>query len=164
MAPPKKKNDPNRKTIAEHRKARFEYHINEILEAGIVLTGTEVKALREGKANIAESYCSVEAGPNGSEVWLINSNILEYSAGNRENHAPKRPRKLLLSRKQIATLTGAVERKGFTIVPLKLYFNNRGLAKLEIAIAEGKKLHDKRDTQKERDWGRQKQRLLRERG
>lgn len=164
MAPPKKKTDPGRKVVAENRKARFEYHINETFEAGIVLTGTEVKALREGKANIAESYCAVEAGPNGSEVWLINANILEYSAGNRENHQPKRPRKLLLSRKEIASLTGAVERKGFTIVPLKLYFNNRGLAKLEIAIAEGKKLHDKRDVQKERDWGRQKQRLLRERG
>ena len=165
MAPPKKKKDqPGRKVIAENRRARFEYHINATFEAGLVLTGTEVKALREGKANIAESYCSVEAGPNGSEIWLINSNILEYSAGNRENHEPKRHRKLLLSRREISTLTGAVERKGFTIVPLKLFFNERGIAKLEIAIAEGKKLHDKRDTQKERDWGRQKQRLLRERG
>ncbi|RFB01739.1 SsrA-binding protein SmpB [Parvularcula marina] len=165
MAPPKKKkNEPGRKVIAENRKARFEYHINETFEAGIVLSGTEVKALREGQANIAESYCAPEAGPNGTEIWLVNANIPEYSAGNRENHTPKRPRKLLLSRKEIGVLTGGVERKGFTVVPLKLYFNDRGMAKLEIALAEGKKLHDKRDTQKERDWGRQKQRLLRERG
>lgn len=161
---PKPKQAPPRKIIADNRRARFDYAIGDVFEAGIILTGTEVKALREGKANIAESYCAVEAGPNGSEIWLINSNILEYSAGNRENHEPKRPRKLLLNRREIARLTGAVERKGYTIVPLKMFFNNRGLAKLDIALAEGKKLHDKRDTQKERDWGRQKQRLLRDRG
>ncbi|ADM10437.1 SsrA-binding protein [Parvularcula bermudensis HTCC2503] len=159
---PRGKSDPHNKTIAENRRARFDYHVHESVEAGIVLTGTEVKALREGKANIAESYCSPEAGPNGTEIWLINATILDYSAGNRENHDQKRPRKLLLSRREIGTLTGAVERKGFTIMPLRLYFNNRGIAKLAIALAEGKKLHDKRDTQKARDWSRQKQRLLRE--
>ena len=164
MAPPKKKDAPGRKTVAENRRARFEYKLDDVIEAGLVLTGTEVKALREGKANIAESYCSPEAGPNGTEIWLINANIPEYSGGNRENHQPKRPRKLLLSRRQIASLTGAVERKGYTIVPLKLVFNDRGMAKLDIALAEGKKLHDKRDTEKARDWGREKQRLLRNRG
>ncbi len=166
MAAPKKnkKEAPGRKTVAENRRARFEYSLDDVIEAGIVLTGTEVKALREGKANIAESYCSPEAGPNGTEIWLINANIPEYSGGNRENHAPKRARKLLLSKRQIATFTGAVERKGYTIVPLKLVFNDRGLAKLDIALAQGKKLHDKRETQKDRDWGRQKQRLLRDRG
>lgn len=163
MAPPKKSNDPQRKQIAANRRARYEYALNEVVEAGLVLTGTEVKALREGKANIAESYCAPEAGPNGTEIWLINANIPEYSGGNRLNHAPKRSRKLLLSRKQISSLTGAVERKGFTIVPLKLTFNERGLVKLDIALAEGKKLHDKRATEKKRDWGREKQRLLRQR-
>lgn len=164
MAPPKTKNDgPVRKTVADNRRARFEYKLEDVVEAGIVLTGTEVKALREGQANIAESYCSPEAGPNGTEIWLVNANIPEYSGGNRENHQPKRPRKLLLSKRQIAAMTGAVERKGFTIVPLKLVFNARGMAKVDIALAEGKKLHDKRDTQKARDWGREKQRLLRHR-
>ncbi len=162
-AKPKKKEQPGRRTVAENKRARFEYKLDDVIEAGLVLTGTEVKALREGKANIAESYCSPEAGPNGTEIWLINANIPEYSGGNRENHEPKRPRKLLLSRRQIASLTGAVERKGFTIVPLKLVFNDRGMAKLDIAVAEGKKLHDKRETQKSRDWGREKQRLLRQR-
>ena len=162
-AKPKKKEQPGRRTVAENKRARFEYKLDDVIEAGLVLTGTEVKALREGKANIAESYCSPEAGPNGTEIWLINANIPEYSGGNRENHEPKRPRKLLLNRRQIASLTGAVERKGFTIVPLKLVFNDRGMAKLDIAVAEGKKLHDKRETQKSRDWGREKQRLLRQR-
>ncbi|MGV6800405.1 MAG: SsrA-binding protein SmpB [bacterium] len=148
------------KVIAENRKARHEYTIEDDFEAGIVLTGTEVKALREGKANIAESYASPEAGPNGTELWLINSNIQEYSAGNRQNHPPKRPRKLLLHKKQISKLTGAVERKGYTLVPLRLYFNDRGMVKLKLGLGVGKKAHDKRDTKKERDWNRQKQRLL----
>lgn len=149
-----------RKIVAENRRARHEYFIEEVLEAGLMLTGTEVKALREGKANIAESYASPEDGA----IWLINSNIPEYSAGNRENHEPKRKRKLLLHKREIARLSQAVERKGYTLTPLKLYFNERGRAKLELGLAQGKKLHDKRDTSKERDWARQKQRLLREKG
>lgn len=156
------KEEPSRKQIADNKRARFEYKLGEVLEAGIILTGTEVKALREGKANIAESYCSVEPGPNGTEVWLINANIPEYSSGNRLNHKPKRPRKLLLHRRQVDQLTGAVERKGQTIIPLKMVFDKRGLVKLDIALAEGKKLVDKRETMKERDWGRQKQRLMKD--
>ena len=148
------------KVIAENRRARHEYFINDVVEAGIMLTGTEVKALREGKANIAESYASPENGA----IWLINANIPEYSAGNRQNHAPKRPRKLLLHKSEIVRLSQAVERKGFTLTPLRLYFNARGIAKLELGIGQGKKLHDKRHTSKDRDWSRQKQRLLRDRG
>ena len=148
------------KVVAENRRARHEYFINDVVEAGIMLTGTEVKALREGKANIAESYASPEDGA----IWLINANIPEYSAGNRQNHAPKRPRKLLLHKSEIARLSQAVERKGFTLTPLRLYFNARGIAKLELGIGQGKKLHDKRTTSKDRDWSRQKQRLLRDRG
>ena len=125
-----------------------------------MLTGTEVKALREGRATIKEAYATPEKGA----IWLINANIPEYSAGNRENHEPKRPRKLLLNAREIAKLTQAVERKGYTIAPLKLYFNARGMAKLEIGLALGKKAPDKRDTEKQRDWQRQKGRLLRERG
>jgi SsrA-binding protein len=162
MAKPKKKSAPGTTTVAANRRARFEYDVGDKIEAGLVLTGTEVKALREGKANIAESYCAPESGPNGTEFWLINANIPEYRQGNRENHQPKRSRKLLLNKRQIASLTGAVERKGFTVVPLRLFFNPRGLAKLEIALAEGKQLHDKRATEKARDWNRQKQRILRE--
>ncbi len=150
----------NRKVIAVNRRARFDYLINDVLEVGIVLTGTEVKAMREGKVNIAESYASPENG----EIWLINANIPEYSAGNRQNHEPKRPRKLLLHKREMARLVQAVERKGFTLVPLRLYFNARGMAKLEIGIGQGKKMHDKRDTSKDRDWARSKQRLLRDRG
>ncbi|MBT8473016.1 MAG: SsrA-binding protein SmpB, partial [Marinicaulis sp.] len=143
-----------------NRRARFDYEITEVVEAGIVLLGTEVKALREGKANIAESY----AAPEDGDIWLINANIPEYSAGNRQNHEPKRKRKLLLHKREIARLAQAVERKGFTLAPMKLYFNDRGIVKLEIGIGQGKKLHDKRETKKDRDWGRQKQRLLRDRG
>ena len=158
MAP--KKKDTVKKVIAENRRARRDYFIEDTLEAGIILTGTEVKALREGKANIAESYASPENG----EIWLINANIPEYSAGNRQNHEPKRPRKLLMNKREMARYIIAVERKGYTIAPLKLYFNDRGMVKLEIGLAQGKKLHDKRDTVKDRDWSRQKQRLLRDRG
>ena len=154
------KDKDGRKIVAENRRARHEYFIEEEIETGLVLTGTEVKALREGKANIAESYASPEDGA----IWLVNANIPEYSAGNRENHEPKRKRKLLLHKREIARLSQAVERKGYTLAPLRLYFNERGIAKLEIGLAQGKKLHDKRDTSKERDWNRQKQRLLRERG
>ncbi len=154
------KDKEGRKIIAENRRARHEYFVEDVIEAGLVLTGTEVKALREGKANIAESYASPEDGA----IWLINANIPEYSAGNRENHEPKRKRKLLLHKREIARLAQAVERKGYTLTPLRLYFNERGRAKLELGLAQGKKVHDKRDTSKERDWNRQKQRLLRDRG
>ncbi len=149
-----------RKVVAENRRARHEYFIEDVIEAGLVLTGTEVKALREGKANIAESYASPEDGA----IWLINANIPEYSAGNRENHEPKRKRKLLLHKREIARLSQAVERKGYTLTPLRLYFNERGRAKLEIGLGQGKKLHDKRDTSKQRDWNRQKQRLMKDLG
>lgn len=154
--------DPNTKTVADNRRARYEYHVGDVIQAGVMLHGTEVKALREGKANIAEAYCSPESGPNGAEFYLINANIPEYSGGNRENHLPKRNRKLLLHKRQVATLTGAVERKGYTVVPLKLYFDPKGRVKLDIALAEGKQNHDKRATEKKRDWDRQKQRLLRQ--
>lgn len=156
----KKKNDDAVRVVAENRRARYQYFIGEVIEAGIVLTGTEVKSLREGRAAIAESYASPEDGA----VFLVNADIPVYSAGNRENHTPKRRRKLLLHRRQMARFTLAVERKGNTIVPLRLYFNKRGIAKLEIGLAKGKKLHDKREGEKRRDWARQKQRLLRERG
>ena len=145
------------KVVAENRRARFDYFVEERLEAGIALTGTEVKSLRFGEGSIAESYAAVE----GEEVWLINSHIPEYSHGNRLNQAPRRPRKLLLKGREIAKLHGAVTRQGLTLVPLSIYFNARGRAKVELAIARGKKMHDKRDTQKERDWKREQQRLLR---
>ena len=148
------------KVIAENRKARFNYEIGEVVEAGIALTGTEVKSLRQGRANIAESY----ADAKGGEIWLVNANIPEYLQASRFNHAPKRPRKLLLHRKQINKLMGAVDRDGMTLIPLKLYFNERGRAKLLLAIAKGKKLHDKRESEKKRDWGREKGRLMRARG
>ena len=148
------------KVVADNRKARFNYEIGETYEAGIALTGSEVKSLRAGKASIAESY----ADARGGEIWLINSNIPEYLQAGRLNHAPKRPRKLLLHGRQINKLTGAVQREGMTIVPLKLYFNERGRAKLEIALARGKKLHDKRETLKKRDWARERGRLLRQKG
>ncbi len=149
-----------RKIVSENRRARHDYYIEDVVEAGLVLTGTEVKALRERRATIAEAYASPENGG----IWLLNANIPEYSAGNRENHLPKRPRKLLLRAREIARLSQAVERKGYTLAPLRLYFNERGIAKIEIGLALGKKGHDKRETIKERDWSRQKQRLLRDRG
>lgn len=155
-----KKTGDGRKVVSENHRARRDYQIEEVFECGLVLQGTEVKALREGQANIAEAYAS----PEKDGLYLINATIPEYSAGNRENHAPKRPRKLLLKAREIAKLTQAVERKGYTIVPLKLYFNARGLVKLEVGLAVGKKAHDKRDTVKQRDWNRDKQRLLRDRG
>ena len=145
------------KVVAENRRARFDYFVEERLETGIALTGTEVKSLRFGEGSIAERYAAVE----GDEVWLINSHIPEYSHGNRLNHTPRRPRKLLLRAREIAKLHGAVTRQGLTLVPLSIYFNGRGRAKVELAIARGKKMHDKRDTQKERDWKREQQRLLR---
>lgn len=148
------------KVVAENRRARFDYFIEERFEAGLSLQGTEVKALRIGEGSIAESYATVE----GEEVWLINSHIPEYSHGNRLNHQPRRARKLLLKGREISKLQGAVARQGLTLVPLSLYFNSRGRAKVELALGRGKKVHDKRDTVKERDWKREQQRLLRNRG
>jgi SsrA-binding protein len=155
-----KKAEPKLKVAADNRKARFNYAIGESFEAGIALTGTEIKSLRNGKATIAESYADAKDG----EIWLVNSNIPEYLQANRNNHAPKRPRKLLLHKRQINKLVGAVEKEGMTIVPLKIYFNPRGRAKVEIALAKGKKLHDKRDTEKKRDWQRERGRVLRDKG
>ncbi|QFR26208.1 SsrA-binding protein SmpB [Brucella suis bv. 1] len=148
----KPKNSPARKMIAENRKARFNFEILDTLEAGLVLTGTEVKSLRANQANIAESYASFEDG----EFWLINSYIPEYTQGNRFNHEPRRLRKLLVSRREMSRLFNSVSREGMTVVPLKLYFNDRGRAKLELALARGKKTHDKRETEKKRDWNREK--------
>ena len=148
------------KTIAENRRARFDYFLEEPFEAGLVLTGSEVKSLRTGRANIAESYASMEGG----ELWLINSYLPEYLQANRFNHETRRRRKLLLSKREIHRLRVAINREGMTLVPLKVYFNDVGRAKLELALAKGKKLHDKRETEKERDWNRQKGRLLRDRG
>jgi SsrA-binding protein len=148
------------KIVADNRKARFHYAIGETFEAGIALTGSEVKSLRSGKANIGESY----AGSRDGEMWLYNSNISEYKQAGRFNHAPKRPRKLLLHRRQINKLIGAVEREGMTVVPLKLYFNEKGRAKIELALAKGKKLHDKRETERKRSWERERGRLLRQKG
>ena len=155
-----KKAEPKLKVAADNRRARFNFAIGETFEAGIALTGTEIKSLRNGKATIAESY----ADAKGGEIWLVNSNIPEYLQANRNNHAPKRPRKLLLHKRQIEKLLGAIEREGMTIVPLKIYFNPRGRAKVEIALAKGKKLHDKRETEKKRDWQRERGRLIRDKG
>ncbi len=145
---------------AQNRKARHNYEIEETVEAGLVLTGSEVKALREGRANIAESYAKADKG----EVWLINAHIPEYKQAGQFNHEPRRPRKLLLKKREIDKLLGAAEREGMTLVPLKLYFNRRGIAKLELGVGRGKKSYDKRETQKRRDWDRQKARLMREKG
>ncbi len=155
-----KKKPDGRKVVADNRKARHNFFFEDVIEAGIVLTGTEVKSLREGKANIAESYASHEDGA----IWLINSNIPQYSAGNRNNHEPRRHRKLLLHQRQIDKLIMAVAREGMTLVPVKLFFNERGMVKLDLALAKGKKIHDKRQVSKDRDWNRQKARLMREKG
>ncbi|MGI9352256.1 MAG: SsrA-binding protein SmpB [Rhizobiaceae bacterium] len=156
----KKKDTSNSKLIADNRKARHNYEFLETFEAGIQLTGTEVKSLRNSKANIAESYATEEQG----EIWLINSYIPEYLEGNRNNHNPRRRRKLLLHKKEMAKLIGGVHREGLTIIPNRLYFNDRGLAKLQIALARGRKAHDKREVSKRRDWDREKARLMREKG
>ena len=148
------------KLIAENRRARFDYFLEDSFEAGLSLTGSEVKSLRNGRANIAESYAAVEHG----EIVLINADIPPYAGANRFNHEPRRPRKLLLHRKQIDRLIGAVQREGRTIIPTKLYWNDKGIAKLEIGLAKGKKLHDKRETAAERDWQRDKARLMRDKG
>lgn len=151
-----KKNNKNIKIVAENRKARYNYELSDFLEAGIELKGTEVKSLRSGKANIAESYASFD----GSELWIINSYISEYTQGNRFNHAMRRQRKLLLKKKELKRLFVAVSREGMTIIPLKLYFNAEGRVKLEVALGKGKKNYDKRDVEKKRDWGREKARIL----
>jgi SsrA-binding protein len=148
------------KLVAENRKARFNYEIEDTIEAGIVLTGSEVKSLRVGKANIAESYASNENG----EIYLINAHIPEYPGAARDGHDPKRHRKLLLHKKEMARLLGAMQRQGMALVPLRLYFNARGIAKLQLGLGRGKKVFDKRETEKKRDWERQKGRLMREKG
>jgi len=160
MARPKHATFDKQKVVAENRKVRHNYFIEETFEAGIALQGTEVKALRAGEGSIAESYAEVKDG----QVWLVNANIPEFSHGNRHNHEPKRPRKLLLHTREIDKLFGAVERKGMTLVPLSIYFNGRGRAKVELALAKGKQAHDKRQTIKDRDWQRDKARLMREKG
>jgi SsrA-binding protein len=154
------KTDRKLRVIADNRKARFNYEIGEVFEAGISLTGSEVKSLRQGKASIGESYADARAG----EIWLLNANIPEYLQAGRFNHLPKRPRRLLLHKRQINKLSGAVEREGMTLVPLKLYFNEKGRAKIELALARGKKLYDKRQTEKKRSWERERGRLLRAKG
>jgi SsrA-binding protein len=158
MARPSHPQFDKKKVVAENRRARFDYHIEDVFEAGIMLTGTEVKSLRFGQGSIAESYAEVRGG----EAWLINSNVPEFSHGNRYNHEPKRMRKLLLHEREIDRLQGAVERKGMTLVPLSVYFNSRGRAKVELALARGKNVADKRQTMKDRDWKRDQARIMRE--
>jgi SsrA-binding protein len=148
------------KLIAENRRARFDYFLEQTFEAGLSLTGTEVKALRLGRANIAESYAAIE----GDEIVLINAYIPEYGPANRFNHDPRRPRKLLLHRREIDRMRGAVQREGRTLAPTKLYFNDKGRVKLELCLAKGKKAHDKREVSAERDWKREQGRLLRDKG
>lgn len=156
----KKDKDAAGKVVADNRKARHNYFIDEVFEAGIQLVGTEVKSLRGGHSTIGESY----AQSKGGEIFLINAYIPEYTEGNRFNHEPRRPRKLLLHKRQIAKLSIAIEREGMTLIPLKILFNAKGRAKIEIGLARGKKLHDKRDTEKQRDWAREKGRLMRDKG
>jgi SsrA-binding protein len=148
------------KVVADNRRAYFEYFVEEKFEAGIELRGTEVKALRTGEGSIKESYAMVE----DEEVFLVNSNIPQYAKGSWMNHEPKRKRRLLLKKREIAKLQGAITRQGLTLVPLSIYFNGKGKAKVELALARGKKVHDKRETIKQRDWNRDKQRLLRNHG
>ena len=160
MARPRTAAFDKKKIVAENRRARFDYAIEETYEAGIALTGTEVKSLRFGEGSIAESYADVQEG----EVWLINANIPEFSHGNRHNHEPKRPRKLLLNHREISKMFGAVARQGMTLVPLSVYFNAKGRAKVELALAKGRKAHDKREYEAEKDWKREQGRLLRDHG
>jgi len=160
MAAKKKDKKPASRIAADNRKARHLYHIEDTFEAGIALQGTEVKSLRTGEANIRESYAEEKDG----QLWLVNAHIPEFSHGNRFNHEPRRPRKLLMHKREIDRLGGAVQRGGMTLVPLQIYFNDRGRAKVLIGLAKGKKLHDKREDEKQRDWNRQKARLLKEHG
>ena len=154
-------NRPRFKVVADNRRARFDYEIGETFEAGLVLTGTEVKSLRTGKASIGESYANID---KSGELYLVNATIPEYLQANRFNHQPKRSRKLLLKSREIIRLAKGLEREGMTIVPLKIYFNERGRAKIELALGRGKKLHDKRQSERKRDWAREKTRLLRDKG
>ncbi len=162
MAGPKKKKTgliSSNATVALNKRARYEYALEDTFEAGLMLSGTEVKSLRHGQGSIAEGY----VGPKNGEIWLFNANIPEYQKASQHfQHDPKRPRKLLLHKREVNKLLGAVTRDGYTIMPTKLYFNGRGIAKLEIALAKGKKLHDKRETEKKRDWGRQKHRIMKD--
>ena len=160
MARPKPTPFDKAKIVAENRRARFDYFIDQVFEAGIALTGTEVKSLRFGEGSIAESYAEVK----DQQVWLINSNVPEFAHGNRFNHEPKRPRKLLLHEREINKMHGAVNRQGMTLVPLSVYFNAKGRAKVELALAKGKKDPDKRATIKEREWKREQGRVMRDRG
>ena len=160
MARPKPVAFEKVKVVAENRRARYEYFLEEFFEAGIALTGTEVKSLRFGEGSIAESYAEVKDG----QVFLVNANIPEFSHGNRHNHEPKRPRKLLLHEREINKMRVAVGREGMTLIPMSVYFNRKGRAKVELALAKGKKLHDKRETEKDRDWKREQGRIMRERG
>ena len=160
MARPTPAQFDKKKVVAENRRARYEYFLEEFFEAGIALTGTEVKSLRFGTGSIAESYAEIR----DEQAFLVNANIPEFSHGNRFNHEPKRPRKLLLKEREIAKLRDGVARDGMTLIPLSVYFNGRGRAKVEIALAKGKKLHDKRATIKERDWKREQSRVMRDRG
>ena len=155
-----KKKDPERRVVAENRKARFSYAIDSTLEAGLMLMGSEVKALRSGKATIAEAYAFAKDG----EIFLINAYIPEYTMANRFNHEPRRPRKVLVRKTEAKRLAQAIQREGMTLIPLRVYFNARGIAKIELGIAKGKKLHDKRETEKKRDWARDKARLMRDKG
>jgi len=160
MARPRPPEFEKTKIVAENRRARYEYFLEDFFEAGIALTGTEVKSLRFGEGSIAESYAEVK----DDQVWLVNANVPEFSHGNRFNHEPKRPRKLLLHGREIDKMRNAVSRQGMTLIPLAIYFNGRGRAKVELALAKGKKLHDKRETEKNRDWKREQGRLMRDRG
>jgi SsrA-binding protein len=156
----KPKDNPNYKVVAENRRARFDYAIEDDIECGMVLQGSEVKSLREGGANIAESYAIVEDG----ELWLVNASIAPYQQAKMFPHEERRKRKLLVSKKELARLAQASERKGMALVPMVLYFNHKGIAKLKIGIGKGKRKADKRETEAKRDWQRQKQRLLKEHG
>ena len=155
-----KKKDDNSKINAENRKARFTYAIGDTLECGIMLVGSEVKSLRGGKSTIAESYAHAKDG----ELWLVNAYIPEYTQASRFNHEPKRTRKLLVHKREVAKFSIAIQREGMTLIPLKMYFNEKGRAKVLLGVAKGKKLHDKRETEKSRDWARDKARLLRDKG
>lgn len=157
---PNKKADPNNKLVAENRRARYDYAVEDTVECGMILLGSEVKSLRLGAANIAESYATVEEG----ELWLVNSAIQPYAQAKSFNHEERRRRKLLASKRELAKMWQSIGRQGMTLVPLKLYFNDKGMAKLLIGIAKGKRQSDKRETEKNRDWQKQKSRLLRDNG
>ena len=155
-----KKKDSDQRVVADNRKARHLYFIESSLEAGLMLMGSEVKSLRSGKANIGESYAHAKDG----EIFLVNAYIPEYTMANRFNHEPRRARKLLVRKSEARRLAAAVQREGMTLVPLKVYFTSKGIAKIELGLARGKKLHDKRETEKARDWARDKARLMRAKG